>query len=92
MIRVSGTVTYTDETSVDFAAGINVLAQWETYAQTRKIETDAQKSPMTWTLYVAYAALDLGKDIGFDTWRKRVADVDLKADDADPTQADQSAE
>lgn len=47
---------------------------------------------MTWTLYVAYAALDLGKDVGFDTWRKKVADVDLVADDAHPTQADQSAE
>ena len=92
MIRVSGTVTYNDQTTVEFAAGINVLAQWETYAQTRKIETDAQKSPMTWTLYVAYAALDLGKDECFDTLRKKVADVDLVADDADPTRADQSAE
>ena len=43
---------------------------------------------MTWTLYVAFAALgeaETGKGIGFEKWRDSVIDVDLEADDANPT-------
>lgn len=87
MIQLRGTVTYTDGTEDAFTGGINALSMWETYAQTRKLDSNPEKSPMTWTLYIAFACLEdkLG-DTGFDTWRKRVDNVDLEAADANPTQ------
>jgi hypothetical protein len=87
MIQLRGTVTYTDGTEDAFTGGINALSMWETYAQRTKLDSNPEKSPMTWTLYVAFACLD-GKlgDTGFDTWRKKVEHVDLEADDANPTQ------
>lgn len=88
MIRISGKVTYTDNRTVDFDGGINALAAWESYAQRNQLDPDPQRSPMTWTLYVAFAALgesETGKGIGFEKWRDSVIDVDLEADDANPT-------
>jgi hypothetical protein len=44
---------------------------------------------MTWTLYVAFAALGVaatGAGVGFEKWRETVADVQLEADDANPTE------
>lgn len=88
MIRVSGTVTHTNGTTADFTGGINALAAWETYAQRNKLDPDPQKSPMTWTLYVAFASLGeaiTGSGVGFEKWRQTVANVDLEADEANPT-------
>ena len=89
MIRVSGKVTYTDQRVVDFDGGINALAAWESYAQRNQLDPDPQRSPMTWTLYVAFAALGVtatGAGVGFEKWRETVADVQLEADDANPTE------
>lgn len=90
MIRVSGKVTYTDQRVVDFDGGINALAAWESYAQRNQLDPDPQRSPMTWTLYVAFAALGAargpGGGVGFEKWRETVADVQLEADDANPTE------
>jgi hypothetical protein len=43
---------------------------------------------MTWTLYVAFAALGatVGAGVGFEKWRESVADVQLEADDVNPTE------
>jgi hypothetical protein len=89
MIRVSGKVTHTDERVVDFDGGINALAAWESYAQRNQLDPDPQRSPMTWTLYVAFAALGVsvtGTGVGFEKWRETVADVQLEADDVNPTE------
>jgi hypothetical protein len=88
MIRVSGKVTYNDQRVVDFDGGINALASWESYAQRNQLDPDPQRSPMTWTLYVAFAALGatVGAGVGFEKWRESVADVQLEADDVNPTE------
>ncbi|MGI9116384.1 MAG: hypothetical protein ACR2JV_01955 [Gaiellales bacterium] len=94
MIRVSGRVTYTDNRVDEFAGGINALAAWESYAQRNQLDADPQKSPMTWTLYVAFSALGenvTGRGIGFEKWRENVVDVQLEADDANPTDPAASA-
>ena len=93
MIRLQGKVTYLDGTVEDFTGGINALAAWEQHAHTRKLDSSHEKSPMTWTLFVAFASLGAtrtGKDIGFDTWRKNVDDVSLEVEDANPTTEDTS--
>ena len=93
MIRLQGKVTYLDGTVEDFTGGINALAAWEQHAHTRKLDSSPEKSPMTWTLFVAFASLGAtrtGKDIGFDTWRKNVDDVSLEVEDANPTIEDTS--
>ena len=89
MIRVSGKVTYTDQRVVEFDGGINALAAWESYAQRNTLDPDPQRSPMTWTLYVAFSALGVaatGTGVGFEKWREGVADVALEADDVNPTE------
>jgi hypothetical protein len=94
MVRITGKVTYNDDRIVDFSGGINALAAWEAYAQRNKLDSDPQRSPMTWTLYVAFASLgedQTGKGIGFEKWRESVADVDLEANDANPTPTATSA-
>jgi hypothetical protein len=94
MIKITGKVTYTDNRTADFEGGINALAAWESYAQRNNLDPDPQRSPMTWTLYVAFAALgetQTGKGIGFEKWRESVGDVDLEADDANPTETAASA-
>ena len=71
MMRLKGKVTYLDGTVEEYTGGINALAAWEQHAHTRKLDSSPEKSPMTWTLYVAFASLGAtrtGKDIGFDTW------------------------
>jgi hypothetical protein len=88
MVKITGKVVYNDQREVDFAGGINALAAWESYAQRNQLDPDPQKSPMTWTLYIAFASLgeaQTGTGVGFDTWRSTVLDVDLTADDANPT-------
>ena len=93
MIRLQGKVTYLDGTVEDFTGGINALAAWEQHAHTRKLDSSPEKSPMTRTLFVAFASLGAtrtGKDIGFDTWRKNVDDVSLEVEDANPTTEDTS--
>ena len=94
MIRISGNVVYTDGRAAEFSGGINALSMWEAYAQRNKLDPDPQKSPMTWTLYVAFASLGeaVGKGIGFETWKATVEDVDIEVNDANPTPQDTSAD
>jgi len=92
MIRILGKVTHTDGRVADFAGGINALSMWEAYAQRQNLNPNPEVSPMTWTMYVAYASLpdDARKGIGFDTWKATIDDVDIEVQDANPTHADTS--
>lgn len=94
MIRLSGKVLYQDGRAVEFDGGISALSKWEQYAQRNKLDPDPQKTPMTWTLYVAFASLGekAGKGIGFEAWKDTVEDIDLEVKDANPTPQDTSAD
>lgn len=89
MIEIKGSVAYGDGTVHEFVGGPWALSQWERYAQRNNLDSDAQKSPMTWMLYVAYASLHRGtwgKCEGYEAWSTRVEDIDVEADEANPTQ------
>jgi len=89
MIEVKGSVALENGAVVEFHGGPWALSQWERYAQRNNIDSDGQKAPMTWMLYIAYASLhrsEWGKCEGYEAWSAKVVDVDLETTEANPTQ------
>lgn len=90
MVEIKGTVTTTDGTAHEFVGGPWAWSQWERYAQRNGLDTSPEKSPMTWSLFVAYASLhqatwERTDRPGYEKWSASVAAVDLDVEDARPT-------
>jgi hypothetical protein len=89
MIEVRGSVTFVDGSAHEFVGGPWAISQWERYAMRNQLDSDPSKAPMTWSLFVAYAAVNReqwGKCEGYEAWSARVVDVDLETTEANPTQ------
>jgi hypothetical protein len=90
MIRIHGKVTYADGRVESFTGGTWAVSQYERYAQRTKLDPDPAKAPMTWSLYIAYAATHRetwGTGDGFEVWSALVDDVEVEVESADPTPA-----
>ena len=83
MIRLKGTIEYTDGRTEDFETGSAALADWELFALRHGYPIGEGAPPMLSALVVAHKALDIRE--GFDVWRKGVAGVELDSSTVDPT-------
>jgi hypothetical protein len=80
-VRLHGTVIYRDGERAEFEAGSAQLAEYELYALRHGYPLGTAAPPMLSMLVVAWSVLVNGDGEGFDTWRRRVADIDFDADE-----------
>ena len=85
MLELTGTVQYKDGAVVEFVTGTAALAEWELYALRHGYPLGTAAPPMLMALVVAWTATANGSGEGFDTWRARVAGVQMDTESADPT-------
>lgn len=91
MIRLRGTIQYSDGREETFETGTAALAEWELYALRHGYPIGADAPPMLSALVVAWTATANGTGEGFDAWRKRVSGVELETDAVPPTLLDLSS-
>lgn len=89
MLRVEGTVTYTDGRTQQFTAGPMVLADWELYALRHGLPVDHAAAPMLHMAFIAWKAS--GAAEAFDEWRALVTDLQVDMAEATPTVAASAA-
>lgn len=101
MIRVTGTVVYSDGQAVAFTGGPVEWIGWEQYALTHGLPTAAadpgHAAGLTMSWYLAYRsatrAMPMANRPGFEKWLGGVASIDgLEITDAPPTPPEPSAE
>ena len=80
MIRLKGTVSYTDGREETFETGTAALAEWELYALRHGYPIGTAAPPMLSCLVIAWSALTGANGEGFDAWRKNVDGVQMDAD------------
>jgi hypothetical protein len=83
LIRLRGTVTYTDGHEEAFETGTAALAEYELFALRHGYPIGEAAPPMLSALVVAWSAL--GNGLGFEPWRKTVSGVDLETEGVPPT-------
>jgi hypothetical protein len=74
-VRITGTITYRDGEVVAFETASPALAEWELYALRHGYPIGEKAPPMLSMLVVAWSELREEGE-GFDTWRRRVQDID----------------
>lgn len=88
MIKLRGTIEYTDGSQEQFETGTAALAEWELYALRHGYPIGTAAPPMLSALVIAWTATRNGSAEGFDVWRKRVAGVELENEEVNPTPPD----
>lgn len=83
MLKLRGTVAFTDGTEKTFETGTAALAAYEDYAIRNNLPY-GEKMPATLAaLVIAHFALEVPE--GFAVWRKTVLGVEMEADGIPPT-------
>ena len=85
MIRLSGTILYTDETRAAVEVVQAEFAAWELHALRLGLPVNPEGAPpITMLRYLGYAATQRGKPprewADYDEWNSKVLDVELEGD------------
>ena len=87
MIALQGRVELA-QGPVQFEAGPWEFSQWEQFAARKGY--DPERTPMTFAMYIAYAAVHRDQwppKEGYEVWSRDVKGVDLENDDVPPTES-----
>ena len=85
MIRARGQVTVGGARQ-EFTAGPPQFALWEAYANQKNM--NIEQSPITFSMYLAWASSETFRAQGFEGWMMNVEDIEMeRTDEVPPTEA-----